>query len=430
MKGNFQVIIMVVFIVAAVFGLLTFSGTIKIGKQTSSGSGGTVVMWGTVPSASISQILDAFNNQHQQFVVKYVQKDPGTFDQDLLEALASGTGPDIFLLPDDLAYHYRNKIYTIPFTTFSQASFSSAFASAANVFVTPTGVLAFPLTIDPMVMYYNRTLLNSAGIAAPPKTWNDLTAMLPSLTHVDNTKKISQSAVSLGQFSNVTHAKDIMAMLFMQNGNNLVGQVSGSYQSLLGVSDPAHNPANALSFYLSFADPLSAVYSWNRSLPNSIDSFSAENLAFYFGYPSELQTLIKRNPNEDFLAAPVPQSVATGTKLTVGHVTGIAVSAFSKNFNSALSAANLLATSDFASGYAQAMGVPPARLDLLSTKQSDQYNPVFYASALYAESWLDPSPPDTDTVFSNMVEQVLSNNLDATAAIQEADSKIGLLLLK
>ena len=89
MKGNFQLIILIVFIVAAIVGILVFSGAIPIGKDIE-GSLGTVTLWGTMPSQNISPALKDFNDANQTFVVNYVQKSPDTFDQDLLEALASG----------------------------------------------------------------------------------------------------------------------------------------------------------------------------------------------------------------------------------------------------------------------------------------------------------------------------------------------------
>ena len=111
MKGNFQIIIIVVFIALAIFGVLVFSGAIPIGKNTSPGGQGTIVLWGSVPSGTMAPLLEEFNTANQSFVVKYVEKSSDTFDQDLLEALASGTGPDMVLLPDNLAFHYANKLY-------------------------------------------------------------------------------------------------------------------------------------------------------------------------------------------------------------------------------------------------------------------------------------------------------------------------------
>src|ERR1035437_3921193 len=185
MQKNFQVIVLIVFLVAGVLGVLVFSGAIKIGKDSTPGSQGTVVLWGTIKGTTISPLIDSFNQANQSFVVKYVEKSPDTFDQDLLEALASGTGPDMFFLPDNLVYHYQNKISTIPYQSFPLASFKNNFAGAGEVFLTSKGVLAFPIAIDPLVMYYNRSILDASGVSLPPVFWSDLVGLVPTLTTKD-----------------------------------------------------------------------------------------------------------------------------------------------------------------------------------------------------------------------------------------------------
>lgn len=423
---------MVVFIAAAIFGLLVFSGKIPLGKDNQTeGSQGTVVLWGTVPVANISEALDQFNSENKTFLVKYVQKYPDTFDHDLLEALASGVGPDMFFLPDNLTFRYRTRIITIPYESSPIASFKNNFASAGDVFLTSNGILALPISVDPLVMYYNRSILDANSIVYPPATWEDLAALVPVLTQKDDSRQILKSAVALGQFSNITNAKDIISTLFMQIGNKIISEKDGSFISSLNDSTGKFYPDTVLDFYAGFTDPLKSTYSWNRSLPESQDAFAADKLAFYFGYASELKSLINKNPNLNFLAAPMPQAKNTGFKLTYGRVTGIAVSAFSPNFNTAFSAASLMATGEFASKYASITGTMPVRRDLLSsTKPSDPFSPVFYSSALYAQGWLDPSPSDTDDIFRNMVDGLLSNRMTASDAVKDADAKMNLLLIK
>ena len=104
----------IVFIALAIFGILVFSGAIPIGNNNEVGGQGTVFLWGTFKTGIIAPLLEDFNNANPTFVVRYVEKTPETFDHDLLEALASGTGPDMFFLPDNLALGYSNKIFTIP----------------------------------------------------------------------------------------------------------------------------------------------------------------------------------------------------------------------------------------------------------------------------------------------------------------------------
>ncbi len=429
MKGNFQIILIIVFIAAGIFGILVFSGAIPIGSDSQSNLG-TVTLWGTIPTSLISGPLDDFNNANKSFIVKYVQKSANTFDQDLLEALASGQGPDIFFLPDNLAFHYANKIFPIPYSSYPLSTFKSVFAGAGEVFLTSQGILAFPMYIDPLVLYYNRSIMDANGIVYPPATWDDLTSMIPTLTKKDSANKIVSPAVALGDFANIAHAKDILVALFMQAGNPIISEQGGRFQSTLGSSVGNYNLPSVLKFYTDFSNPNSPAYSWNKSFPNSGSVFSAENSAFYFGFASELQSLVNKNPNENFFVAGIPQVKGSSFKSTTARVTGLAVSSFSKNFTAAFTAASLMATSDFAGKLALATGTAPARRDLLSIKPSDAFSPIFYNSALYAKSWLDPSPTDTDNIFSVMVNAVLSNNLSVIDAINDASSKLQLLLLK
>ena len=431
MKGkNFQIIVLVMFVTAAVIGVLVFSGVIPISDKNTPGGQGTVVLWGTVKSQAIFPLIDNFNLNNPTFVVKYMEKSANTFDQDLLEALASGTGPDMFFLPENLVYRYKNKILTIPYESFPLASFKTNFAGAGEVFLTSKGVLAFPITIDPLVMYYNRSILDANGITTPPTYWSELINLAPILSKKDESSKINKSAVALGQFANITNAKDIMATLFMQIGNPIVAEKDGNFISFLGDSSGQFNLPSVLQFYTDFADPLKSVYSWNRSFPNSNDAFSAEDLAFYFGYASELKSFINKNPNQNFLVAPMPQIKDANFKLTSARVMGISVSSFSKNPNTAFVAANLMSSGGFASALATALGVAPARRDLLSVRPSDIFSSTFYPSALYARSWLDPSPKDTDNIFRAMVDGVLSNNMTPGNAIKDASAKLDLLLRK
>jgi len=430
MKGNFQIIVLVVFISAAVLSIFVFSGAIPLGGKDVTKAQGTVVLWGTVKATVINSLLEDFNRVNPTFVVKYVEKSPDTFDKDLLESLAASAGPDMFFITDDLAFKYNNKIFTIPYTSLPITSFKNTFVSAGEVFLTSKGILAFPLAVDPLMMYYSRSMLDANGIAYPPIYWDEFPNLISILNKKDEKGSITKSTVALGQFENVIHAKDILATLFMQAGNLIVTEKDGSFMSVLNKNNGKYDLGSILKFYTDFTDPLKDVYTWNRSFSNSRDAFSAENLAFYFGFASEFQSLVNKNPNQNFLIAPIPQIRNNNFKLTVGHVTGIAISSFSKNFNTAFIASSLMANSDFASKFAISLGIAPVRRDLLAVTPTDAYLPIFYSSAFFAKSWLDPAPSDTDEIFKVMVNKVLSNSLSVTSAINDASVKLGLLLFK
>ncbi len=428
---NFQIISLVVFGLFAVFGLLVFSGTIDIGSNNQNTAKGTVTLWGTYDKSSIESLIDDFNARNQTFEVKYSKKDEATFAGDLLEAIASGTGPDMFFLPDDLALQYANKIYTIPYASYPVSSYKNSFAQAGEVFLTSGGILAFPMVIDPLVMYYNRNILDSNNIAYPPNNWEEFTAQATKITKKDADKQIQKSAVGFGQYSNVSGAKDILAMLFMQIGNSIVKEKGSTFGSVLNekvTNLPA--PGTVIPFYISFADPSKANYVWNKSFPNSREYFVADNSAFYFGHASEFTALINKNPNLNFGMAEVPQIKNSNLKITQARTTGIAVTSFSKNLNTALTAAGLMATTDFADKFAKAVGGAPARRDLLAGAPTGEISPTVYTSALFSRSWLDPSARDTDNIFRAMIDGAFSNNRSAEDVIEEASGRIELLLRK
>ncbi|MDQ3075714.1 MAG: extracellular solute-binding protein [bacterium] len=429
MQGNFKIILIIVFIVCAVIAIMVFAGVIPLGdKKVESTLTGNVVLWGTVKAGSLEPLVTQFNFYNKSLKLIYVEKYAETFDQDLLEALAEGKGPDLFLLPDNLAYTYSNKIYTVPYASYPQLDFKNYFAGGTEVFLTNKGTLAFPLSIDPMVMYYNRSILDANNIVYPPVYWDEFSEMSSKITKRDEANQIVKSAVGFGQYSNVTNAKDIVTSLFMQMGSPIVKQVGNAFLSNIGEKDESKRLGDALSFYTSFADPFNPSYSWNKSFPNSQDAFSSETLAFYFGYASELSTLIKKNPNQNMGVAPLPQIKNSNTKAAKARIVGIAISSFSKNFNTAYGVAGLLSSGDFSRDFSRVLVLAPARRDLLAQKQQGLYLPTFYSSALISKSWLDPSPKDTEKIFRVMIESTLSNNVKAKDAVTDAGSRINLLL--
>lgn len=428
-KGVFQLVVLILFIAGGIFGVLVFSGAISLGTDSTKAAG-TVVMWGTIKTANMSALIENFNQGNDDFKVVYVEKAQDGFDQSLLEALASGTGPDMFFLPNDLAFHYSNKIFTVPYESYPLVNFKNNFTGAGEVFLNQNGILAFPILVDPIVMYYNRSILDSNAIIYPPKTWGELTAMVPILTKKDTANKINKSAVAFGHFSNVNHAKDILVSLFMQAGNPIVGPKNGSLGSALNNGGEKYDLGSILQFYVDFADPVKPVYSWNKSFPRAVDAFSSEDLAIYFGFASEFRSLLNKNPNQNIGIAPIPQIGDGSSKVTNSKVMGIAIAASSKNPNTAFTAASQMATGNFALNLALTLGVPPARRDLLSSKPKDAYSPILYDSALFAKSYIDPSSEDTDNIFRTMIDETISNNKTASSAISDASNKLDFLLIK
>lgn len=430
--SKFQIILLSVFGFFVLFGVLVFSGIIPIGQNSGvSGASGEVVVWGTLPSAAIEQVIGPMNVKNKSLRITYVQKNAATYDADLLEAFASATGPDLFMLPSDSIIKNKSKILPIPYASYPAETFRKNFVAQGDLYLAADGVLGLPLVLDPLVLYYNTSILDAAGIPSAPQYWDEVLALAPTLTKKTNQGALTQSTIAFGEYDNVTHAKDIIALLVMQAGNGIVGtDRDGNYVSTFrDQSSATVNPAlDSLRFYTDFANPLQSAYSWNKSQPEATLAFTSGRSAFYIGYASELFAIREKNPNLAFNVAMVPQPRTMSTKLTFGRMVALAIPKSSKNPASAMAVAGLFTSTDMSRSIATALSLSPVRRDILATKPEQEYGTLFYNAALISRGWLDPDTRQTDGYFRTMINDYLSGRETQNGAITKLDSQIDLLL--
>jgi len=400
--SKFQLITLVIFGLIGLGGVLAFSGLLD---NRSANSVGTITIWGTLPSTEISNTFAQLQvNKAINFTVKYSGYTEEEFDSVLIEALASGKGPDAILMSDDLIGHYQDKIYIIPTTSFPARYMYDTFTDEASLFVSPQGILGFPLVVDPIVAYWNKDMFARAGIAEFPKTWEDMVKCVPELTIKDDRGNISQSAVSLGGYNNITNAKDIISSLLLQAGESIASWTTdGRIESRFTI-----NAGSALAFYTQFSDPAKTVYTWNSALPDSRRLFEANKLAVYFGRAHEYDDIRLKNPHLNFDVALVPQRASTPTPAVYGKMYAFAVMNGSANKNNAFTAGSILAGSAVLKEVATGARLAPARRDLLSEGTTDPILTVFNRAALISRGWLDPNPNASNKVFKDAMNSLLS----------------------
>ncbi|MBU6389931.1 extracellular solute-binding protein [Patescibacteria group bacterium] len=415
----FQAVVLAVFAVAAVGGLILLAIT----KGHSSGSGVPVVIWGTLPASDFNNAISDLTAGTNGLKINYVEEQTDSFDQNLIEALASGTGPDAILLPQDLIVKEGDKVAPIPYTIMPLPTFKSTFIQEGELYLGSNGILGMPFAVDPLVMYWNRDLLSNAGIAVPPKTWDEFLTLVPKLTVKDNSGNISQSGVAMGEFANIANAKDIIAALLLQTGNPIMtyGGTAGSLASTL--TPTTLSSIGAINFYTDFADPVKPDYSWNRALPNSLQLFLAGKLAFYFGFASEASAIRAKNPNLNFDVTYFPQPKDAAVTTTFGRMWALALLRVSRNSDAQNDILALTADAPIAK-WGNITGWPPVRRDLLSANPSDPYQSIFYDSALSARAWLDPNPAQSTAIFQNMIESITSGAKEVGAALDNAGQNL------
>ena len=428
--SNFQIGLIIFFVAFVIIAMLIFSGFIPVGgkKAKEAAVVSTIEVWGSLKKNTLAPFIGNFNTQNQNLKINYVEKNAATFDQELTEALANGQSPDLFIVSNDNLLTLQRRIAPIPFASFPEANFRNTFIAEADMFMTPNGLLALPFVVDPVIMFYNKSLLDGAGVAVPPKYWDELTTLAPVLTKKDEKFNINQSAAALGSFSNINNAKDILTTLFVQAGNPIFVKAGTIQTPVLDQSfGQTIKPAEAvLRFYTEFSNPAKEAYSWNRASLNSKDSFLSQGLVFYFGFASELLTIQSQNPNLIIDIRKILQNRDANVEATFGRIYGFTVSNRSKQPVVAFQAVNLLTNQANSLGLAQSIGLPPVRRDMLAVPPISPYQlKTFYESAIISRGFADPNPSLTEETFKEMVESVASNKATISQAVSQANQSLG-----
>lgn len=425
-------------ILLVLFGLFIVGGVIAIATIGKFGGGGdtevpaVAKVWGVLPENVVGGVIDTFNKSNDNVLqVTYREVSVEDFDTELAESLAAGSGPDAIIISQAQLLRHENKLYNVKFESYPERLFRDTFAEGTEIFMTNTGVLGFPILIDPMVMYWNRSLFTNARITRPPVYWDELLDLGDVLTKKDPAFNVSQSVIALGEYSNVTHAREIIATLVMQAGDPITVRSGGDQVSFVlgdrfGLPEsPAHS---ALRFYTEFANPVKPAYSWNRSLPSSREAFLGGTLALYPGFGSELLELQERNPNLNFDMTPLPQHRDSTFVTTFGNIYAFALIKQSKNIGGAYRVATLLSGQQADTLWSEYADIPPARRDLLATPPNDPYDGILYDEALIARGFLDPDPSQSGSIFSNLIGNIASGRSTIERAVSEASAKLENLL--
>lgn len=304
-----------------------------------------------------AEILAGYQALHPFVTINYKKLRLEEYEQELLEAFATDRGPDIFSIHNTWVGKYQGKgllepmpetitmAYPVVQGTLKKETIpelrttksitlpkikNNFIDTVYNDVVIPTKnpntgivenkVFGLPLALDTLAMFYNKDLFNNAGITAPPKYWNrEFQQNVKKLTKQNNKGEIVQSGVALGGSKNIERATDILSVLMMQNGTEMMndsGQVTFNLRPAK-FGDRNYNPGlDALRFYSDFANPAKEVYSWNSSLEGSLEMFTQNKLAIMFGYSYMLPTIKAEAPKLNFAIAPLPQ--IEGNSETVG----------------------------------------------------------------------------------------------------------------
>lgn len=388
----------------------------------------TLVVWGFADPPEIWQtIANSYReNAVKSATITYVKKNPETYEGELVNVLASGQGPDIFLLKDSWLEKHKDKIALLPDGTlgYQKQDLKTIFADGlAEAMVNEKNeLLGMPLAFDTLALFYNRDSLNSANIPSPPQTWDDVVDQAKRLTKLSEIGGIQRSGIALGTAANVEHASEILLALIYQSG----GSILDAANQKSAIKSPVTE--SALAFYTAFADSTKKTYSWNSFFDTSLAAFAKGDTAMAFGYSRDVLKIISLNPQINFDVALLPQPKNSDRRVTFGRFDLLTVSRISKETEQAWRFLLWLEDKNTEKTYIDAAGLPPARRDLVTSKPPRDYLLPFYNQVLPARTIPIRGGDSLPQIINDMIDAVVNHKFSIQQAIDRAGARLDELL--
>lgn len=347
------------------------------------GKGGEVSLtwWGLWEDESVvNPLIAEYQATHPKVKISYQKQSPQDYRERLTNALAKGTGPDIFRFHNSWVPMFKEELANVPASVMSAAEFNETFYPVATSDLTSgAGLTGIPLMYDGLALYINEEIFAKAG-KTPPQTWDELRELATALTTKDEQGIITQAGVALGVTENVDHWPEILALMMLQNGVSL-GNPSGKLAE------------DALTFFSIFS---SVDGVWDRSLPPSTIAFASGKLAMYFAPSWRAFEVRAQNPDLKFKTVALPQlpkgsSQEPDVAYASYWVEG--VWARSKNKEAAWEFLKFLSSQESLEKMYQnaaslrLFGEPYSRADMASLLTSDAIVGSIISQAPNAESW-------------------------------------------
>lgn len=413
----------ILLLVAAVLMTSGFSCKLIPGQKTPAALTKKIELsyWGVWDEASFLQpVINDFQALHPNVTVKYRRFRYQEYEQQLLEAWAEDRGPDLYSIPAEWLKKYQSRITPQPESvklafeevkkTLGKTEISSVvrtvpifrptdikdrFVDAVESDVVIDGkVYGLPYSVDTLALFYNRDLLDQAGVATPPKTWTELAETVKKIAQIDVNNNPITAGVALGTADNVNHAVDLLSILMMQNGTIMTDERGQAIFYESSVQEKDYYPGlAALKFYTDFSDPLKEVYTWNEKQPEALEAFTSGKLAMFFGYSFHLPVIRGRAPKLNFGLANLPQIQNSQTALNYTNYWVETVSHKAKDINAAWGFLNFAAAQNEVAKYLEVAKKPGALRAVVAAQKEDPQIGVFASQTLTAKHWYRGNDP-------------------------------------
>jgi multiple sugar transport system substrate-binding protein len=415
--------------------LLSFVFILRNSFSSGGQASASITVWGVFDDPlAFNDAITAFEKANKTIKVSYKVYKPQDYEKAVLDALAAGQGPDVWMMHDTWLPKDINKIQPMPATLAGSSTplmtvrqFQSIFVDvAATDLINGGKIYGLPLYVDTLALYYNKDMFATAGIALPPKDWTEFQNDVIKLTTYDASHNITRSGAAMGTARNINRSTDILMMLMLQSGVQMTDP--DHVQATFAQSVNGQNVGErALQVYTDFANTGKQVYCWNDAMHYSVDAFNAGETAMMINYAHQIPVIRAAAPRLNWAIAPVPQNNPVDAR-TYADYWAFVVSKDTKYSDAAWQFALYMTAGDGTIPYLNAALRPSARRDLIEQQKSDPDLGVFAEQALSARSWFQVDNTAIETIFADMIDAVNLNGSSYQDAIRAAEAKVSVLM--
>lgn len=389
--------------------------------------------WGVFDEPlAFDETIRSFRRLYPDINIRYVPFPFEEYEKALIDALASGRGPDIWMIQSSWLAKHKDKLAPLDQNdkdlNYKLFNFQQDFVDVVQTDLIDNGqIYALPLYVDTLALYYNKNLFNSVGISQPPKTWDEFNEAVKTLTKIDKSGNIERAGAAIGLARNINRSTDILSLLMIQSGVEMIDKArnEAAFASPIGFQPVGEV---ALEYYTDFANPTKSLYTWNDNLFYSVDAFTIERVAMMFNYSHQIQVIKSKAPRLNFDVALMPQVKGSSVRVDYANYFAPAVAASSENKQAAWKFLTFLASRDGVLPYLRKSLRPTARRDLIDSQKTDPDLGVFATQALSARSWYQVDPGAIEQIFADTIENVVFRRATVPEALRAAEDKVTILM--
>lgn len=381
------------------------------------------------------------------------------YEELLIDAMASGNGPDIFAMHHSWLPRHKDKISPTPEYLMIPETYKETFTKVVHdrmILENEDGLLSIygmPMYVDTLALFYNKNMfdiIKPDGKIKPEETWDGIKAQSRAISTPDQSlERFKQNGIAMGRTDNIRYGIDILQLIMAQEELDLYDkemkevQLSKTQETSAGEKV---SMKNAMLLYTGFDTGWETLHeSWNEFLTakypddKELGTFVRQKTGMIFGYSDtyeELVDLIKKYEGikgesaikeSDIGITDVPQMTASEDRrsdefpVTLGNFYPLTVSKHSANPDLAW---EFLIAASGGEGYEDYNKIIPGRPTALqpsanpestgniNTQKKDKQYGVFARQVQYATTFSQLDKEMFEAILGESVERAKKRGID------------------